>query len=84
MGASEFGEWMVWFSREQVHPHATRLRHAQLLAAAANGALTRPGKQLFAAAEFLADPWAPPEPPPEPLTAASVAAQVDALNARFD
>lgn len=85
MTAQEFAEWKAWYQIEQQHPQAERFRHAQLLASSMNGPVTRASKEVFVASEFVpADPWAPPklaEPPPTP---AEVAAQVAAINERFN
>ncbi len=81
MGAREFGEWMVFFQREHLHPAADRLRHAQQLAAAHNGPLSRPDKRLWGAADLMpADPWALPPAPPAPPSFAELAAQAAAIN----
>lgn len=85
MSAQEFGEWITYFEREQLHPAAQRLRHAQLLAAVSNGAMTRRDGAHWAASHFLPpDPWAPPEPEPEQPSPQQLAEQVAALNARMD
>lgn len=85
MSAQEFGEWMVFFEREQLHPAADRFRQAQLIAAAHNGPLARHDKQLWTTSHLLApDAWAPPAPEPVPPTAQDLAAQVAAINARLE
>ncbi|MGH6625141.1 MAG: phage tail assembly protein T [Burkholderiaceae bacterium] len=85
MTAHEFGEWQVYFRNEQQHPAADRLHHAQLLAAAHNGPLSRPDKRLWRAADLMPpDPWAPAPPEPAPPTPADIAAQVDAINRSLD
>lgn len=87
MSAEEFGEWQAMFTREQLHPAADRLRHAQLLAAIQNGALRKPDKTLWQAAQFLSpDPWAKQSAPAEApqLTPQQLAAQVASINARFE
>lgn len=83
MSAREFGEWMVFFRQEQLHPAADRLRHAQQLAAAHNGPLSRPDKRLWRSADLMpSDPWAPPPAPtpPAPPGFAELAAQAAAIN----
>ncbi len=86
MSAQEFGEWITYFQSEQLHPRATWQRHAQLLAAAHNGPLTRKDGALWSPADLTpADPWAPlpPETAPAPnaaAQAAQLAAQVAAIN----
>jgi hypothetical protein len=87
MSALEFGQWMTFFEREQLHPVTDRQRHAQLLAAAHNGPMTREDGAHWSTAHFMPpDPWAPPAPPEstEPPTAQQLADQVAALNARMD
>lgn len=81
MSAQEFGEWQVFIKREQLHPAAMRLRHAQLQAVALQGASTRrDGKNWSADLLMPPDPWA------EPVKAAprrvDVRRQVAALNAK--
>jgi hypothetical protein len=84
MTAQEFTEWSVWCRLEEEGPAADRLRHGQLVAATMNGAVTRKVGGMFRASELIAlEPWAPPPPPPAPLTNAQIAAQVEAMNARF-
>lgn len=83
MSAQEFGEWQAIFQNEQLHPAADRVRHAQLLAAARNGPLTKADRALWSTAECLPpDPWAPPAETvaPAPPTAAQLAAQVAHIN----
>lgn len=54
---------MVWLQAERVGPDWDALRHAELVAAAHNGALQKKDKSLFTVADFVpADPWAPPRP----------------------
>lgn len=85
MSAQEFGEWRAWYIAEQQHPQAERLRHAQLLAATMNGAMTRKSGGMFTGAELMgADPWEPPPAPPAPVTNDTIAAQVALLNGRFN
>lgn len=86
MSAEEFGEWMAFYQREQLHPSADRLRHAQQLAAAHNGPLSRQDKRLWRSADLMAaDPWAAqPDAAPAPPSAAQLAAQVEAINRGFD
>lgn len=67
---------------EQQQPAAQRWRHAELLASLANGALTRKSG-MFRASEFVADPWAEPPAPAQP-SAATIAAQIAAINARME
>lgn len=56
------------------------LRHAELLAALHNGAMQKPDKRAFTAAEFMPrDPWAPEAPPPAVCSAQDMAAQLAAL-----
>lgn len=63
MSAQEFARWQVWLDAHRIGPSWDALRHAELLAAAANGALTKPDKRPFVPAEFMPpDPWAPPKP----------------------
>ena len=86
MSAQEFGEWMVFLEREQLMPEAERLRHAQLLAALHNGPLTRNDGAMWTFAQLLPPPaWAPPQASAPPtLTPGQLAAQVAAINARFE
>lgn len=83
MTAEEFGEWKIWLAKEQQHPAAQRARHAQMLAATMNGAVTRKSGGLFSAAEFFdASPWEPQaQTVPAPQ---SLADQVANINARLD
>lgn len=75
MSALELSEWVAWLDAEQVGPWWDRLRHAELMAAVANGSLTK-RSGLFSAADFLpADPWLPP---PKPLTAEQTRARLQA------
>lgn len=63
LSAQEFTQWMVWMQAEQIGPEWDALRHAQLQAAVANGALVKQDRKAWTAAEFMrADPWAPPAP----------------------
>jgi len=86
MSAEEFGEWICIFKNEQLHPSADRLRHAQQLAAAHNGPLSRRDKQLWRALDLLPVEVeaAATAPPPAPPTAAELARQVDRLNRLAD
>lgn len=71
------------FEMEELSPRAHVVRHARLLAAAANGPLKRRDRKPWAASDFLgADAWAPPQAKKPPPTAAQLRAQVTALNAR--
>lgn len=84
MTAQEFGEWMVFYQREQLHPAAGRMDRAQQLAAVHNGPLTRRDKQMWRAADFMPlDPWVP-QPEPASPTVQQLAAQVEATNREFD
>jgi hypothetical protein len=85
MSAQEFGEWITYFTAEQLHPSVDRLRHAQAIAALHNGPLSKKDGTLWATAHFMPpDPWAPPPAPPAAPSAAELAAQVAAINARLD
>lgn len=85
MSAQEFGEWITFLQHEQLTPQAGRQRHAQQIAAAHNGPLTRRDEALWQTSHFVPpDPWAPPAPPPAPDSAATLQQQVAALNARFE
>lgn len=88
MSALEFGQWKTFFEREQLHPATARQRHAQLLAAAHNGPVSRKDGAHWSTDHFMPpDPWAPEPAPPEatvPPTAQQLADQVAALNARMD
>lgn len=87
MSAEEFGEWQVMFTREQLHPAAERLRHAQLLAATHNGALRKVDRTRWQTSQFLdVEPWQIDEQAAEPAqpTAQQLAAQVASINARFE
>lgn len=87
MSALEFGQWITYFEREQLHPAADRQRHAQLLTAAHNGPLSRRDGAHWLPTMFMpTDPWDPQEiqvEPPQP-TAQQIAAQVASLNARME
>lgn len=83
MSAQEFGEWKTMYSAEGLHPAAQRLQHAQLLASAHNGPLTRRDRSLWAAADLLpADPWADQagETDAAAITPADLFAQVERIN----
>jgi hypothetical protein len=87
MSAEEFGEWQAMFTREQLHPAAERMRHAQLLAAIHNGELRKHDKSLWSASQFIdLEPWRFAEQESEPVqpTAQQLAAQVASINARFE
>ncbi|MDP3797404.1 MAG: hypothetical protein Q8R06_09675 [Polaromonas sp.] len=84
MSAEEFGEWMVFYQHEQLHPGVERLRHAQLLAAHHNGPFMRQDKQIWQAHHLLPpEPWTAPPAPPE-VTALTLAEQVARINARMN
>lgn len=69
LGAQEFVQWMQWMQAEQVGPDWDALRHAELLAAVANGAVVKPDKRMFTAADFQRpDPWVPPDKRPKFLS----------------
>ena len=81
MTAQEFGEWQVFYEREQLHPAAQRYQDAQHMAAIHNGPLSRADKSLWKAAHLMpADPWAPIAPEPPPPDFATLQAQVKAMN----
>lgn len=88
MSAEEFGEWQVMFTKEQLHPAADRLRHAQLLAAIHNGELRKADKTRWAASQFLGtDPWQindQGEEAEQQPTAEQLARQVASINASFE
>lgn len=74
LSAQEFTRWMVWMQAEQIGPEWDALRHAQLQAAAANGALSKPDRKPFTAADFMRrDPWAPQAELPRFLNPADAA-----------
>lgn len=54
--AREFNERLAWMDAEQIGPFWERARHAQLLAAIANGACERTGGGMFSAKDFLPEP----------------------------
>jgi hypothetical protein len=60
MSSEEFSEFQVFMNAEQMLPVHDRGRHADQLAAQANGPLRRgKGAALWARADFVAaDPWA--------------------------
>lgn len=87
MSAEEFGEWKAIFSKEQLHPAAERMRHAQLMAALHNGALRKHDKTNWSAAQFMGvDPWEIVEEATEaaPATPEQIAAEVARINASFE
>lgn len=73
MSAEEFGLWLAY---RQVNPfgpllHPLAAALAEVLTAAANGALQRKDGRLWRSADFMpADPWAPPKAPPHGPAAA--------------
>lgn len=77
MSAQEFAHWQEWLRTERVGPEFDAIRHAELLAAAHNGASTKRGGGHWLAADFLpeTDPWAEPLPPPSASDAAAAEAQ---------
>lgn len=80
MSAQEFTRWQVWLDAHRVGPGWDALRHAETLAALHNGAMQKPDKRAFTAAEFMPrDPWAPPAPKPTVGSAQAMAAQLAAL-----
>lgn len=85
--ALEFNERVAWMEMEQVGPRWERRRHAELLAAIANGACERRGGGMFTAADFIRDPWAPPAEPKKPATKeeerAALEAQIKAMEGAF-
>lgn len=87
MSAMEFAEWKAVFTAEQLHPAAARARHAQLMACAMNGAVTRRDRRFWRASDLTdADPWArwagsPVQTRAQAPSAAQLAAQVARLNA---
>lgn len=87
MSAEEFGEWKAIFSKEQLHPDAERMRHAQLLAALHNGALVKRDKTTWQAVQFMGgNPWEIAEEATEaaPPTPEQIAAEVARINASFE
>ncbi|MDP3625016.1 MAG: hypothetical protein Q8S12_00350 [Hydrogenophaga sp.] len=87
ISAEEFGEWKAFFSKEQLHPAAARMRHAQLMAALHNGALVKRDKTTWTSAQFMsADPWVIEEETAEAAapTPAQIAAEVARINASFE
>ena len=87
ISAEEFGEWKAIFSKEQLHPAADRMRHAQLMAAGHNGPLVKRDKSTWSTAQFMgSDPWelvdeAVEAPAP---TSQQIAAEVARINASFE
>lgn len=65
MTAEEFGTWQVYLAEEPIPAPHMRL-HADLMAAHANGALTREDKRLWRGGDFMPDLWVDraQEPPP--------------------
>lgn len=65
LSAQEFHEWAAWLDAQRIGPRWDAMRHAELLAAAHNGALRRHDSRLWAVADFMPpDPWG--EQPAEP------------------
>jgi hypothetical protein len=65
LSAQEFHEWHAWLDAQRIGPSWDALRHAEVLAAAANGALRQREGRSWAARDFMPpDPWgdAPAEP----------------------
>lgn len=82
MSTEEFEQWRVMFRIEELHPQAEQLRHGEMLAAIATGALTRRNKRPWLASDFMrADPWAPKPRKRAPPTFQQLSAQVAAMNA---
>lgn len=66
LSAQEFVQWMEWMQAEQLGPDWQALRHAEVLAALSNGAMQKPDKRPFSAADFMrADPWLPADKRPK-------------------
>jgi len=72
------------YAREGWGTRAERVRHAQALAAAMQGASTRRDGKPWVAAHFIApDPWAPPPPAASKgAKGADIVKQVKVLNRR--
>jgi hypothetical protein len=65
LSAQEFHEWHAWLDAHRIGPRWDALRHAELLAAATNGALRRRDARTWAPRDFMPlDPWddAPADP----------------------
>lgn len=87
MSAEEFGEWKAIFSKEQLHPVAERMRHAQLMAAEHNGPMVKRDKSAWQAPQFMGtDPWEMAEEAIEVIapTSQQIAAEVARINASFE
>lgn len=66
LSAQEFTQWIEYLQAEQIGPDWEARRHAELLAAAHNGAMVKADKKPFTALDFMRrDPWAPPEAAPQ-------------------
>lgn len=75
LSAQEFNRWRVWMAAEHQGPEWADVRHAELLAAIANGPRQRTDKRPFTGADFIGtDPWAPPPRPAAAMTPEEMAA----------
>lgn len=82
MSTEEFEQWRVMFRVEELHPQSEQLRHAQLLAAIATGAIGRRGKKAWLPSDFMkAEPWAVKPAKRAPPTFQQLSAQVAGMNA---
>ena len=82
LSALEFAEWQAWLQAHQIGPRWEAMRHAELLAAASNGALRRQDSRPWAVADFMvADPWAPPAAPAVVSSAAAFVGLLPGLGA---
>jgi hypothetical protein len=57
MGSAEFSHWLAFLDAEPIGSHGDLQRWAALMAAIANGPLTKRDKSAFRVADFLVDPW---------------------------
>lgn len=60
MSAHEFDQWLAFLSEEPLGPFSELQRHAQSIAAQANGPLSRNDKRTWSAADFMQPRWASP------------------------
>lgn len=76
--ALEFAEWYVYMSREELHPHNDRIRHAELRAAVYTGPAKPPNAAGWSFTDVMDEQaWPAPEQVEAPV---SMAEQIALLN----
>ncbi|ODN41047.1 phage tail assembly protein T [Piscirickettsia litoralis] len=78
--ASEFNEWLAYYSIEPFGIEKEDYRNALIVSAVANGPLQRKDKKLFSADDFMPDYEASPEKTEQPV--GQMAAILSAISVR--